>query len=194
MNIHHSTKAYVWHPAAAGCYLSCSLLTTVWGVDVSTCMGDGGPTWEHTAPMDTGSASGLGTGKGAAIMGTTAYWWYWSDSCCTAANCNINQNTYESNNDFNAIWCCSDLMVTWLQKRSTELSSKVQSPLGYDTMSLCVHFRTFQRTTVNSSWTTWPWRCHYNNLKHHITSHKIQTFRNRTMTLDLTLPFSAVIL
>ena len=112
------TKAYVWHPTGARCYLSCNLLTTAWGVAVSTCMGDGGPTWGHAAVMDIGSISGLGAGKGAAIMGTTAYWWYWRDSCCTAANCDINQNNYIGTNNSNAVRCHPALMVTWLQSGS----------------------------------------------------------------------------
>jgi len=86
---------------------------------VSTCRGDGGPTWGHAAVMDIGSISGLGAGRGAAIMGTTAYcWWYWRDSCCTAANCDINQNNYTGTNKVNTVRCCPALMVTWLQSGS----------------------------------------------------------------------------
>jgi hypothetical protein len=82
---------------------------------VSACKGDGGPTWGHTVVMDIGSISGLRAGKGAAIMGTTAYCWYWSDSCCTAANCDINQNSYMGTDNFTAIKRCPALMATLLQ-------------------------------------------------------------------------------
>jgi hypothetical protein len=66
--------------------------------------------------MGIGSISGLGAGRGAAIMGMTAYWWYWRDSCCTAANCDIKQNNYEDTNNFNTVRCCPALMATWLLK------------------------------------------------------------------------------
>jgi len=82
-------------------------------------MGDGGPIWGHAAVMDIGSISGLGAGRGTAIMGTTAYWWYWRDSCCTAANCDdINQNNSMGTNNLNILRCCLALMVTWLQSGS----------------------------------------------------------------------------
>ena len=86
---------------------------------MSICMGDGGPIWGHAAVMDIGSISGLGAGRGTAIMGTTAYWWYWRDSCCTAANCDdINQNNSMGTNNLNILRCCLALMVTWLQSGS----------------------------------------------------------------------------
>lgn len=128
----------MWHPTVAGCYLSCNLLTTAWGVAVSTCMGDGGPTWGHAAVMDIGSISGLGAGRGVAIMGTTAYWWYWRDSCCTAANCDINQNNYIGTTNLNTVRCCPALMVTWLYYQSNESSFEDLGMLHHPSPQCCI--------------------------------------------------------
>jgi hypothetical protein len=63
----------------AGYYLLCNFVATACGTVVSACVGDRGSTpcriiGGQPAAMGMGSIVRLAAGKGAGIMGTTAYW------------------------------------------------------------------------------------------------------------------------